>query len=83
MLPSFPRQAYALTQQEGGTELWLPIIPFMHKRVKPLEGMMGLQQAQVVVKLPVGDLRFRGKPGDVGRPLLVQENHQNKAGLSN
>ena len=32
-------------------------------------------------EVPTGDDRERGKPGEVGRPLEVQENPQNKAGL--
>ena len=41
---SFPRQAYALSQQEVVTEGSPPHIPFRHKGVKHLEGgMIGME----------------------------------------
>ena len=41
----------------------------------------GMEQAQVVVKSQQGITGKEGNLGDSGRPLEVQENPQNKAGL--
>ena len=40
-----------------------------------------MEQAQVVVKSQQGITDKEGKLGEAGRPLEVQENPQNKAGL--